>query len=310
MKRQKSPSATRGRVILPQSKPWVGPQVSPVNPQMSPVKAPISQVSPVLVTPAAAQLEHSIDENIPEGIESFFSRKLSRALKTWPPGNIEKNWESKRPVWIRGIKTEGNSTYVGTETQMLIQANLRRVSSLIEDFESYPTFFHNIKAVRITAREGNKITTFWERYAPIFFLPNIKYEQVYIIDNKKTDNNEKDNNEKDNNEKRVTIRYQLKSADSIKFADGLLVLEAEGETTRLTAFDFFSAKWGILGGIAPSKIWRESVENGFKDDIALKTHSEHPDWNRDQIFKECDRIFDLFPVDPIQYVDPPSWATY
>ncbi|MEO5969420.1 MAG: hypothetical protein ABIQ95_05795 [Bdellovibrionia bacterium] len=256
--------------------------------------------SPKLGEPSIAKLDvvqivHSIDENISGALESPYSAKLSLLIKRWPPENIEKKWEDNRPYWIRGIKNEKNSLYIGSEKQILIHANLKRVSALIQDFESYPAFYHDLKHVRVISKDGNKVTTFWERYSPVFFLANIKYEQVYVVD--ATD-------------RRVTIRYQLKSANSINFADGLLVLEAEGENTRLTAFDFFDAKWGILGGIAPGKIWNQSFKNSVKDDMALKAHAEHPEWSRDQIFKESDRILDSFPPDPIQYVDPPNWASY
>lgn len=255
----------------------------------------VKVAEPSSIKPEGVQPVHSIDESISGALESIYSGKLHRLTKRWPPENIEKNWEDVRPYWIRGIKTEKNSLYIGSQKQLLIRANLKRVSFLIQDFESYPTFYHDLKHVRVIAREGNKVTTFWERYSPVFFLPNIKYEQVYISDT---------------TDKRVTIRYQLKSANSINFADGLLVLEAEGEFTRLTAFDFFDAQWGILGGIAPGKVWNESFKNSLKDDMALKSHAEHPEWSRDQIFKESDKILDLFPPDPIQYIDPPNWATY
>jgi hypothetical protein len=266
------------------------PLVSPAGTQIKPApKAP----DPNLAQSSLPIPLHAIEEKMSEAIESGYSNKLPLLLKKWPPENIDKKWEENpRPIWVRGIRTQGNSTYIGTEKQILIHADLKRVSSVMLDFESYPSFFHDLKQVRVTLKEGNKISTSWERYPPIFFLPNIKYEQVYIVES---------------TEHRVVIRYQLKSASDIKSADGLVVLEAEGNSTRLTAFDFFDAKWGLLGGIASGNIWHGSFENSQKDDIAFKTHTEHPDWNRDQIYKECDRVLDLFPVDPIQFVDAPNW---
>ncbi|MFZ9596231.1 MAG: hypothetical protein ACO3A2_09150 [Bdellovibrionia bacterium] len=235
---------------------------------------------------------YRIDEVIAEARRSRYSDQLPLSLKNWPPSVIEKGFESHKPIWIKGIKTAGNSTYIGSLKQFLIQAPLHRVAAHMEDFEAYPKILRDVKKVEVVHRSGNKFTTAWERKSPVFFIPNIHYEQIYLIDR---------------SDKRVVVRYQLKSGDSIRFADGLTVLSAEGSATRLTAYDFFDAEFGILSGIAAGKIWHDALHGVVRDDFSFKLSAEHPNWSSDRLSDEVDRLMDQYSIDPIEYLDPPAW---
>src|SRR4051794_9909469 len=69
-------------------------------PQPKPIKSEIPQQ----IKSEGSQQVHALDENIPDALESFYTKKLPLLAKRWPPDNIEKKWEVSRPIWIRGIK--------------------------------------------------------------------------------------------------------------------------------------------------------------------------------------------------------------
>lgn len=235
---------------------------------------------------------HRIDEVIPEARQSPYSTKLFKLLKNWPPKLLPRLSHYEKGEWLRGIKTPEKSLYIGHAKEILIQSPLAVVANLIEGFEAYSDFFQDLKGVRVTQRDLNLVSVFYERFSPVFFVPNIKYEQVYIVDR--------------SNKKRIVYRYQLKVGNSLNFTDGLIVLESEGNSTRLSGFDFFDASWGLAGMIAESRIWRESLEGTVKGDFALKFKAEHPNWTFDQITKESEQMLNHFPVEPIQYVELPD----
>lgn len=238
---------------------------------------------------------HPIDEVIPEGRESPYSNRLIQLLRKWPMRDIPKTLPTENPIWMKMVRTPGKATYIGCEKLMMIKAPLKNVIALMEAYEAYPEMYDGLKTVRIVERDGNKILTFWERYSPAFFVPNIKYEQVYLIEHP--------------SEQRAIYRYQLKSSKSVNFADGFVVLDAVGNSTRLTSIDFFDANWGLLGALALGRIWRESVENDYRGSIAFKSKAEHPEWNLEELKKESERVLTQFPVEPIQYaeqLDPDS----
>ena len=125
---------------------------------------------------------HSIHERIPEAKQSEYSSQLPQLLGHWPPQVLPRFHEYDKAVWIRGIKTPGKGTYIGQVKEVVIHAPLSVVSRLISEFEGYVQIFQELKTVKVVERDGDKVTVFWERFSPFFFVPNIKYEQIYIID--------------------------------------------------------------------------------------------------------------------------------
>lgn len=230
---------------------------------------------------------HSLGEKISDARESLYTSKLINYLKKWPLLlNFEKQKDGN-PVFMTAIKTLTEDNYIGVEKQIFIQAPILKVSEVIENFENYPNVFEGVKSVKVVKRDGNCITTQWERQSPVFFVPNIKYEQVYIID-------------RSNNQK-IIYRYQLKKGNSLLFSDGIIVLDTIANQTRLTAIDFYFANWGILKSIANNRIWKGSLEGSYRGDISLKAHIEHPEWTKDQLIKESESELHHFPVESIQF---------
>lgn len=271
---------------------WIVPMQMNFGLAAEPVQPP-----PVLKTQSSVHsVGHAIDEVIPEASASYYSPKVCKFLKKWPPPEIPRTGEFPKIVWMQAIRLPDQPTYIGVEKQFVINAPMSRVVELIENFEDYVNLFEDLKTSKILSKDGNKVTTYFERYSPVFFVPNIKYRQVYIID-RSTPN-------------RVVFRYQLIEGNSVSHSDGIVVVEGEGDKTRLTGFDFYDANWGLVGALANGKIWKESVVGAFKGDLALKNRAEHPDWKLDQIKKAIEQTLDRVSVEPIQYVNQPDWDSF
>lgn len=240
---------------------------------------------------------YKVSDLIPEAPPSLYSAKVYKFLEHWPPQWIPElrpdpqaaGKNEKNPVWTRAIKTPGKGLYIGSMKQVWINAPMERVVAVLDDFASYPKFFDDVKKVEVRARDGNKLTVFWERNSPAFFIPNIKYEMIYLVEKISPT--------------QTIYRYQLKKGNSLNASDGVIVVDAEETGTKVTGLDFYDASWGLAGAIASGKIWRKSIEGGYKGDISFKMRVEHPDWKFDQIKDEAERMLERFPVEPIQYVN-------
>jgi len=232
---------------------------------------------------------YSIEEKIPGAKESFYSERISNVLKSWPPKYIPETSDGPNPIWVRAIRTKDKPNYIGLVKRVTIKAAIERVTELIEGFEKYKELFDEIVSVKVKMRDQNRVWTSWERDSPAFFIPNIKYEQVYAIDSSSPD-------------KRV-YRYQLISGNSVNNSDGIIVVEKAGELTRLSAWDFFDANWGLARTLAEGLIWKRALEGSYKGDAAFLSKAEHPDWNHDQIESASKKLLERFPVDPIQFLE-------
>lgn len=220
------------------------------------------------------------------GVQSRYSPLLLNLLKSWPPKDIDYTIKSTNPVQLKCIETPGNLDYIGIEQVMRVNKPLNEVASVLDDMEHYKDLFEGYADIQVLAKDGNKIETYWEAHIPIPFVKNSVYKMMYVIDK---------------NQKRTIYRYQLKEkTKSIKFSDGIIVLEPESPTTtRYTEYDFWDADWGILKSIAPSRVWGDSVEGIYLSDVAVKLKVENPTWSYDKIKEECHKILKSFPLDDV-----------
>jgi hypothetical protein len=240
-----------------------------------------------------AASSHPVFEKIKVGKESYYSPRLPQLLNQWPPKIFPSDLKSKgsAPINIVGIKTPGLDNYIGIAKQFVIDAPLKIVAGIMDDFEHYKDRNPDLVDVKVKMKNGDQWITHWEVKSPAFFIPNSRYEQIYIMD--RTFPN------------KVIYRYQLKEGNNLNYSDGLVVLEPVGKKTRITSFDFFDAKWGFLGSVAMGKIWHETIEGYYKGDLALKLQIENPEWKYEQIDDARKRILETFPTDPIYFLENP-----
>ena len=188
---------------------------------------------------------------------------------------------SDEPVSVTCIETTGQKFYIGVIQNMRIKAPIQTVQSVVSDFASYVDLFPGYEAIRVESKNGPRLLTYWEQRIPLFFIPNVRFEMIYLLG--LDDPNVK------------TFRYQLNKKGNLRESDGLIVLEKISDTeTRYIEADFFDADWGILTTLAAHRIWPEAVDGLYLSDLAFLLKAEHPDWNnrrcRDEAEKTIDRM--------------------
>ena len=243
----------------------------------------------VLVTAFSASAnspKYPIDSTM-EGPQSVYTSAMVELIKSWPPKDIDYSAKDESPVRIHRLETPGHRFYVGAEQVMFIKAPLARSEQVVDDIDHFKELLPGFKDIHVTSRDSNKYFVFWEHIIPVFFLPNVKYETLYITD--KT------------SPTRKIYRYKLRRATSdINFADGTIVLEKASETqTRFTEYDFWDANYGIVKTFAPGRIWKDSIAGVFLADLAIKLRAEHSDWKPSQVIEESNKEIETFPLDDV-----------
>lgn len=216
--------------------------------------------------------------------ESIYTLELKNLAQTWistrkdPWTTTERSpaFNSNAIVKVELIRTKDQEYYIGLKRQTEINASLENVSLVMEDFEKYHEIKDGIKRVHVVSRTENTVVTEWERKIPVFFLPNIHYELVYFINASIPG---------------VRIyRNQLKKSGKLKFSDSLVFLEAVGQKTHYTAFDFYEANWGPVKILGAEKIWKDSIKGSTIDALLFKLKSEHLAWNADKVHNEAIKL--------------------
>ncbi|MBI3556785.1 MAG: hypothetical protein HY074_11020 [Deltaproteobacteria bacterium] len=225
--------------------------------------------------PTAGAPRHAVDENPPPGLNGPQRKGLIEAIAKWPSRLLPPSApESHVSVKLVAYNTPDHPHAIGVGQAMLVEAPITEVKKVLEDFDHYKQLFFEFKDIHVVEREGNRVTMFWEQPIPLPFVPNTTYTTYfYTFDSDPT---------------HIFYRYQLKSSNTLKYSDGIMVLDRiDSKTTRYTEYDFFDADWGIAASLAPARIWRDSLRDIFLTDIAIKLKAEHPDWSYDKIRQEC-----------------------
>jgi hypothetical protein len=259
-----------------------------VEPSKKPAPTASASPNPVISGVPVGGLPEwiAIDGAIPGTRVSYYTEKLPRLLKKWPPKYVPHPIPSDRPMWIRPVRTPDSPNYIGVVKKFLVKAPLARVEYVIEDMEKLPEILDDVKEIKVVLRSGNKIVSQWERYSPAFFIPNTKYEMIHIFDKK-------------NYAPRHVYRYQLRDGNHLNYTDGLIVLEPDGKNdkqTWITHFDFFDANFGPFRALAEGAIWGKSVEGSFRADMRVRLRMESADLSASVIQEMVERLEQQFPV--------------
>ncbi len=222
--------------------------------------------------------------SVVEGPQSPYTEWMLTLLAQWPASGRRFPGEGERPVWLRCLETPDHPNYVGVEQTLRVNAPFEAVLSVLEDINHYAEIFPSYKDIRILENTGTKLLTYWEQIIPFFLLPNVKYEMWYLVAK--------------SHPGRAIFRYQLKSSNSLKSSDGVIVIEKNGERTDYTEYDFFDAKWGLLA-LSPQRIWRESVEGIFLSDMGIKLKAEDPKKSGKDIQQSAKSVLKEFPLDDV-----------
>jgi hypothetical protein len=238
--------------------------------------------------PSPKSLKFKVDAPL-GGVASAYAPILDQKIRSWPPAEVVEAAKTpaasdSNPVRLQCVETPGSRFYIGLIQHMHVAADVSKVAEVLNDFVHYKELFPDFDDIHVVSREDNKILTFWEQHIPVFFIPNVKYEVIYVVDDSRAD--------------RKFYRYELSKVNHIKNNDGLIVLEPDEKGgTRYTEYDFFDADWGPLTTFAPGRIWKDSVEGIYLSDVAIGLKAEHPDWTYKQVAQESRKKLEAFPVD-------------
>jgi hypothetical protein len=170
-----------------------------------------------------------------------------------------------QPLQLTCLSTPGEEAYVGALQVAVVEAPLAAVVAILDDVPHYRDLFPDTVDVHEVpgSRQGDRFVTAWEQKAPVFFLPNTRYQLVYRVDRQRPD--------------RVVYRYWLRRAGALRHSDGVVLLEALAPgLTRFTEYDLFDAAWGP---VPMSMVWGEALKGMYLSDTALLLKAEHPAWS-------------------------------
>lgn len=215
---------------------------------------------------------HALDEELP-GPRTASTAFVVQQLTHWPKGGPLAERPDAGGLTLTCLEAKGEPDTVGVAQVLTVDAGLAEVVALIDDFAHYTKLFPDLADVHVVkgSEDGNRFGVFTEQIVPVFFLPNIKFENTYLVERTPG---------------RVSYRYQLKAKGDLKAVDGLMVFEAlDDGRTRYTEFDFVEGAWGL---VPRDTVWKETVDGFARSDWSLKLKAEHPGWTYPQVRKAAD----------------------
>ena len=216
------------------------------------------------------------------GVPSPFTRVALDVQRSWPlPGLSTVIDPADEPVRLRiWTKDPRSELYMGVEQSLRIQAPLETVEKVLDDLDHFKDIFPGFKDVHIVSRDRNRLDSYWEERVPFFFIPNVKYHTLYLMDKSQPN--------------RRFYRYQLKPpAGTMKASDGLIVIEripGKPSETFYFELDFFDVDWGPARVLGTERLWKETVEGLYESDLGARFRAEHPDWSFQKIRDESERV--------------------
>lgn len=206
-----------------------------------------------------------------KSVKSLFLDPLAKTMKKLSSETVP---AGSPPITLDCFGLEGNDLYMGVKQVMDIDANMSVVDSILNDFPHYGDLFPGLKKAEILMRDGNKLKTAWETIVPLPFVPNVKYEMIYVLESPTPD-------------QRI-FHYHLREAGSMKFSDGFILLKKINEKlTRYIEYDFYDAEWGPAKVMGNHRLWYDSIEGLAHSDLAIKFKAENPSWDHKRAKKEA-----------------------
>jgi hypothetical protein len=225
------------------------------------------------------------------GVPSPHTEFVLNLVRNGPSPGLPHPVSPNIPIYLRKISTPNSPYYIGLEQVIMIRAPLEKVAAVLDDFSHYQDLLVGFKDIHVSQQDGNQFLIHYEQIIPVFFIPNVKYEMIFRVDDTKPG--------------RKIYRYQLKSPTKVKTSDGMAWIENVSKSSnelplvRYVKYDFFDAEWGVLKTIKPGAIWKNSVEAFFLADVAIALKAEHPDWEYSKVRSEAEKLLERFPLESV-----------
>ena len=201
-------------------------------------------------------------------IASSYSEFRDKAVSQWPLKNLLPI--PSAGIDLKALTKEGNAFYIGVEQVLKVDAPLKDVEGVLDDFDNYKSLFEGFRSIQVTSRDSASVLTFWEQIVPIPFVSNVRYSMLYRFD-------------KSHPNRKIYI-YSLTESKDLKVNDGVIVIESLNEkSTVYREFDFWDANWGLAKSLAPTRIWKDSIEGVALADLSIKFRAENPKMSFEKI---------------------------
>lgn len=190
-------------------------------------------------------------------------------LETWPKNVSLKRAVPSSPgepeVESQCFEMLKNPTYIGVGQRMVVSVPFERMVEVVDDYPAYVGIFEGLVRVAAVEVDGNRTVTEWEEEIPFPFVPNERNQMIHLVSTPRPGFK--------------VYRYGLKKSNNQTKNDGVIVLEQSGKSKTLyTEYDFFDANWGIAKSFGLDHIWKDSLEDLFQSDLALKLKAENSSW--------------------------------
>jgi hypothetical protein len=194
-------------------------------------------------------------------------QQLSKRAKKY---SVEPVKLAHPPIQLECFTLKDQDLYMGFKQVMEMSASIKRIESVISDFESYPDIFLDLAETKVTSKSANLSKVYWEQSIPLPLVPNIKYEMIYGFETPA--------------HKQRLIHYHLHESGKIKFSDGFILLKELSESKTLyIEYDFFDAEWGPAKILGQNRLWKDALEGLVHSDLAIKLKAENAEWKSEQI---------------------------
>ena len=203
--------------------------------------------------------------DVPNGIATPHTNLIAHWVQQLPP--LAK--PSSEGLALRCFETQGHSDVIGVAHGLVIRASVKRVVSIIEDYDHYKDLFEDTISVH-TRPIPNGLFESWEQKAPMIFLPNTRFSINTLIH--------------DELPQRKIWHSRLVSSNQLLGNDVFVaVYPLDTERTYYWEVDFINAKWGIASSVAMGSIWSGAVESTVVSDLDIKFRAENPSWRFAQV---------------------------
>lgn len=196
-------------------------------------------------------------------VKSIYTTPIDEITETKLTDLSFKFSKSDENIHLACLETDAVKNYIGLWHGFTINAPLKIVATILDDFNNYPIYFEGIVSAKIIQKNPKDILVQFENKSPVFFVPNIVYQMNYSIESLK--------------QKKI-YRYHLSSMykqSNIHFSDGLIYLGEDNGKTKFYELDFFNANLGIAEKFASSRIWPDSIKELMLSDFELKVNAEN-----------------------------------
>lgn len=210
------------------------------------------------------------------GVESAYTSLLFARMNTKDDGFRDAVQPDTHGMGFVCFKDPKDDFYIGAGQFQTIDAPMALVAKVLTDFETYPQWTDGLVGSNAKKIESDLYLVSTEQEIPIPLVSNIHTQLLYEVKTGKD---------------QVTLRYQLKTSDSLTAYDGLIILEALGpQKTRFTEYDILNADWGVAKAMGAKKLWSDSLKAMYQGDLALKMQLEAPEVPLKEILKKSLKI--------------------